>query len=273
MEDYLIYLIIAVIAVGSLIYSFFKKKSNLKKMDSGQDRERLKQAVARVLPEETDYQVVYAHREESTYGYRRTTTYYYYYALAFNDSRLWVIPLQFQKTEIQTGRPFLITAEDLNVLNVTPTMKKEELWQIFATFQYKSSEAGGPPNLYVDAINTNTDRFHHFNMNQRAECQKLNDLLTAMSKQVSQDNKEFQQRMEDESLAKSRKSSLTLGILGIVFCMVPIVALIFGGVGLLCAPKPSKTGGKACAGFILCLIALILGIVVPAGEIIWLNNL
>jgi len=262
----LVYLIVPVIVVIAIVSSVLRKRRNAAALENGEDMRRLKEAVARVMPAGIDnYQVVFAHWEDVHYSGRRTTTYYYSYALAFDDTRLFVIPLKFQKDEIQPGKPALFTTEYLGVTEIATTMKKGELDRI--TITLKDKEGKSPLNMYVDVMNTQTDRFHHFNIAQKEECDQFHRFITAISEKVTAENKDLQDRMKNDELAKNIKSSRTLGILALLTCVIPIIGLIFSGAGLFTAPKPSQTG-KPVAGFILNAIALAVNIVVTVVMIV-----
>ena len=109
------------------VYILIKRKKNLAALETGEDMERLKEAVRKVLPNESGYKVAFAHYERSeSYG-RRTTTYYYSYALAFDADRLFVIPLKFDKDQILPQQPALLTSENIGVAEVTESRKQELL--------------------------------------------------------------------------------------------------------------------------------------------------
>lgn len=60
MDSKLIWIIV-VIAAAAAVYIFMREKINLRKAAGGEDKERLKKAVARALPGESGYQVAYGH--------------------------------------------------------------------------------------------------------------------------------------------------------------------------------------------------------------------
>jgi len=258
--------ILVVIVVVIAIYSIVKGRINRGKAENGEDMERLKNAVAQVLPNETGYTVACAHWERSEYYGRRTTTYYYSYALAFDAQRLWIIPLRFEKDEIFPQNPVLITKDNVGVATVDTTMKKDALSRVTVTLSDKQGES--PINFYVDALNTRDSRFYHFNIAQQAECERFEQFISSMAGVVNEENKGLQEELKAKSLASTAKSSRTMGILSIVFSIFPLLGLVFGIIGIIAAPKPKETGGKPVAGFILCAVGLGLSIVLTAAWIL-----
>ncbi len=248
---------VAAFCVAVWVYTRIKEKKNIGLAQNGEDMSRLRDAVAAVLPGETGYQVVYAHWEKVEYYGRSRKTTYYCYALAFSGAnRLWVIPLGFNDGEIRPGRPIAVTKEALGVTKIDTRTKNGMLSGLGIVLMDK--DGGSPVNLDVDAMNTRSDRFHHLNIYQQLELEQFQQFMSGMADQVRQENVGLEDRLHDEMLANSAKGSRTLGILGIVFCWTGLVGLIFGGIGLVNAPKPSETGGVADAPFKLCLIATIL---------------
>ncbi len=254
-------IIIAVVAVW-MIYSLLKRRKNQAKMQDGQDMARLKEAVASVLPDEAGYQVLYAHHEDVKYSYRRTTTYYYYYAIAFTEDKFWIIPLKFEKDQIIPLAADLFTKDRIGSVSVNLFKKKDEVNGLNFVLTDKKGE--NPAAITVDGLNYRSNAYNHVNIDQKADCAKFAQFMTELAGQVAQENQELQKTVTKEDMKNSR----TVGIMGIVFSFIPLVGLIISGIGLLFAPKPSQTGGKACTGLIFNIVALILNILFTAVEII-----
>lgn len=113
----------AAFVVAVAIYIVVREKINLRKAAGGEDKERLRRAVARILPEESSYQVAYGHYENVEYVVRKRITTYYCYALAFHESHIWVIPLSFDKENILPGKPVLISSDSICLLGHCPDIK------------------------------------------------------------------------------------------------------------------------------------------------------
>ena len=76
-ETILAVLVVAVIAVLVVCYTRIKGKRNLRKAESGEDLDKLKNLVAKALPGESGCQVAYAHWEKVERMGRSTRTTYY----------------------------------------------------------------------------------------------------------------------------------------------------------------------------------------------------
>lgn len=262
------WIIVIAALVVYVIYKVIQGQANRKKIEDGEDKARLRETVVKVLPEAADYPVLYAYYEETTYvNRRRSITHYYYYAVTFHEDRFWVIPLKCQKNEIEAGEPNMFTKDVLGDLFVSVSKSKDRVSSL--RFHMKDKEGKNPSAIFVDAVNYRSDSYHPVNIAQQPECDTFCDFISVLANQVKGENQALQQQME----ADVEKRSRLLGILGIVFCFIPLIDLIFGGFGLLIAPKPSATGGKPKAGFILSLTALILNLLVTAAEVILIANM
>lgn len=266
-SNYTWLIIVGIVAV-CVIWSNLKESKNKKLAQTGADMQRLKDAVARVLPGETGYTVAYAHYEDVQHYGRSTRTTYYAYALAFDASRLWIIPVGFKNNEILPGKPYL-ASDNTGMADVTPHMKKDELQGVTVILRNKMGEA--PTHIDVDVWNTRKDRFHHLNICQPEECRQFHTFITGMAETVAKENEGLKELMDEKANAQNAKSGKILGILGLCTCWTGIIGLIFGGIGLLCAPKPSQTGGKATAPFILSLTATILSVLAIIGFFITIS--
>lgn len=264
-SGYFAWLVIVGIVAICVIYTQLKEQKNKKLAATGEDMTRLQNVVASVLPGETGYTVAYAHHEDVQHYGRSTRTTYYTYALAFDATRLWIIPLGYQKNEILPNKPYLATG-NIGMVNVNTTMKNGELKGISVVLRDKMGES--PIFLEVDVLNTRKDRFHHVNILQPEECEKFSTFLASFSETVAKENEGLEELMKEKANAQGAKSGKTLGILSIATCwLFGFVGLIFGVVGLICSPKPSETGGKATAPFILNLVGTILSALFMAGMI------
>jgi len=257
-------IVIGIIAVFA-IYTLIKRRKNLAALDTGEDMDALKQAVARVLPGESGYKVVYAHWQRSeSYG-RRTTTYYYSYGIAFDAERMFIIPLKFEKDKILPQQPALITSENVGVLEVNETRKQDILSQVSVVLRNKNGES--PVEFDVDVRNLKSDRFHHFNIRQQEECEAFSRFIGTLAQTVTAENGELREKMAHDAIESGKKSSRTLGILSIVFCWLFIAGLILSVIGLMAAPKPRETG-KPVPGFILCCVGLALSLLIGGGGFV-----
>jgi hypothetical protein len=264
-SGYIAWLIIVGIVAVCVIYSQLKEQKNEKLAASGEDMERLKGIVASVLPGETGYTVAYAHHEDVQHYGRSTRTTYYTYALAFDAARLWIIPLGYKKNEILPNKPYLATG-NIGMVNVDTTVKNGELKSVSVVLRDKMGES--PIFLEVDTLNTRKDRFHHVNILQPEECEKFSTFMASFSDTVAKENEGLEELMKEKANAQGAKSGKTLGILSLAtFWIFGFVGLIFGIVGLIVSPKPSATGGKATAPFIMNLVGTILSALCMGGML------
>lgn len=264
-DPYAILLVFAIVVVA-LLYIFIKWRRNLAAAETGEDMEKLKTAVRQVLPELSGCKLVYAHWERSeSYG-RRTTTYYYTYAIAFDAAQMWIIPLKYEKDAILPQQPVLITADNVGVADVDETRKKDQLSRVSVLLRNKDGDS--PLEFYVDAQNLRSDRFHHFNIRQQEECEAFARFMSTLAQKVTAENGAVRERLANEELESRKKSGKTFGILSLVLCWLPLAGLVFGVIGLLSAPKPKETGGKAVPGFILSCVGLGLSLLLSVGGYI-----
>lgn len=261
-DNYLLYGIIFVaIVVAIFLYSHFKEKANLKKAANGEDKARFQEAVRKVMGE-GDYMIAYAHWEDVQYYGRTRRTTYYHYALAFDEERLWIMPLRFEKELILPDKPILATSEMLGIVSVSERMNKKTgvVDQVSATLNDKDGKK--LVELTVDAVNTREDRFHHLNLLQEDECGQFYGFISAMSGQVQSENEDLPDRLKAEANAKRSKNARIEAIVGLVFAIIfPLIGLILGFCAIATAPKPKANGGKFGVPLILGIVAVVLSTV------------
>lgn len=260
MRQYAFPILIAILVVW-VVYSIVRRRRNLSAAQEGTDMARLKEIVAKALPNESGYQVICARYERSTHSGRTTTIYHYTYAVAFDAIRMWVIPLGFEKDNIRFQTPILITGAELGLVAVTEKRKQAQLSRI--NVKLRDKEGDSPLEFYADAQFLEIDRFHHFNISQQEVLERFADFIRSFAQKVNSENEDLRERMANEALTQSRKRSKLLGILSILGCWSSLVGIILAVIGLIVAPKPSATGGKPESGFILCCVGLGLSLVAP----------
>lgn len=227
-ETILAVLVVAVIAVLVVCYTRIKGKRNLRKAESGEDLDKLKNLVAKALPGESGCQVAYAHWEKVERMGRSTRTTYYCYALAFDAERLFVIPLTFDEDDDAVCHdPVLLTKEALGIaqVNVSHKSRSDEIERVAVTLYGKDGKEF--VNLYVDAENTKEDRYHHVNILQPQVCQQFGRFMEHMSHQVKQENAGLEERVADDALLKYYRSVKIAAIIGIV------CSFFLSGMGLI----------------------------------------
>lgn len=248
----------AVFVAAVAIYIIVREKINLRRAATGEDKERLRRAVAQVLPGETGYQVAYGHYEEVEWIARKRITTYFCYALAFDASRIWVIPLRFDKEHILPREPVLITRDNLGCADIRVLNdKKGKLRRL--DFTLYSRNGVRVLNCVVEVNNTRDDRFHHVNIIQAEECARFGRLIDSMATQVNRNNAELLDQVH-VSESNSHKAYV-LAIFSMVFgFLFPPIGLIMSIFGMRCAKK-ARPGDKVKASLILCRIGLVISII------------
>ena len=254
-------ILFAVAGIILFIYLTIKQKRDLQKAETGEDMAHLRELVAKVLPSETDYQVVYAHWEKVEYKGRQKYTTYYCYALAFDDSRLFIIPVTFDKDDDMVAHePILVTKDTLGIakVSVTNDSASDRVKRVAASLSDKTGKEF--VTFFVDAVNTREDRFHHVNIVQYDECRHLGRFMENMSNQVLLENEGLEEQIAEQRISRNGRIAVILGSIGIVTAFIPIISFILGIAGLIKAPKPRLTGGKPGLGLILSILALVFGV-------------
>lgn len=259
-SKYFPYVCFALLVVAVFIYVTVREKINLNKAASGEDQERIRQAMLKALPGESGLRTAYGHWEEVEYRGRTRRTTYYCYGLAFDSSRLWIMPLRFEKDLlVPTQHPILLMAEDLGIAKCDILKGKDgNARRVRVAFHDKEGKKF--LDLDVSAENTRDDRFHPVNIVQPEECQQFSQLMESMCSRVEQQNVGLEDRVIQENASKKGKTAMTMAIIGLCLCFfLPVASIVLGGIGTWTAPKP-KTVGRFTAPLILSILSLILGI-------------
>ena len=107
-------IVLTVLAFAVLLAIFFIKEAiNKKKGESGEDMEKIRRVVAKLLPDSASYTVAYAYYQKKKYAGNRTTTYYYHYAIAFKPGALFVAPITYDDGELGYKSGAVLTKENL----------------------------------------------------------------------------------------------------------------------------------------------------------------
>ncbi len=213
------------------------------------------------LPGETGLRVAYGHWEDVQYRGRTRRTTYYCYGLAFDSSRLFVMPLRYEKDLIvPLQQPILLTAETLGIAKCSIVKDKiGNARRVRTTLHDKNGEKF--LDLDVDVENTRDDRYHPVNIVQPEECQQFCDLMESLCSKVERENEGLEARVNQEYAAKQGKTATILAVIGLALCFVmPVVSIVLGGIGLFYAPKPKQIG-RTAPSLMLSALSLVLGIV------------
>lgn len=263
-SKYFPYVCFALLVVAIFIYVTLREKINLNKAASGEDKERIRQAMLKALPNEPGLRTAYGHWEEVEYRGRTRRTTYYCYGLAFDSSRLFLMPLRFEKDLIvPLQHPILLTAEDLGIAKCDILKTKNgDVRRVRVALHDKEGKKF--LDLDVSAENTRDDRYHPVNIVQPEECQQFGQLMESLCSRVEQQNEGLEDKVIQQAAAKKGKSAMIMAVIGLCLCFIlPVVSIVLGGIGIWTAPKP-KTVGKFTAPLILSVLSLLLGILFTA---------
>lgn len=152
--------IVVVFIVVVFIYVTIKDKINRKKAQSGEDREHVWNILQSSVPQIEKYTRAYGCWEWSTYQGKKTTTTYWYYGLAFNQDRIYVVPLSCEGGDVSYSNAYCIEKSDVAIVN----SKKGEQW-------VELYDRGQQEVLSVSVFpeNLNDDKYHPVNIIQPDE--------------------------------------------------------------------------------------------------------
>lgn len=255
--------IMTVLTIIIVAYSTFKEKKDLKKAENGEDMAKLRAALLKLLPADQFWNVLYAHWEKKEYKGRTTRTYYYTYGVAFGEGGLYIAPLRFDiDDDMEVSSPVLISRDVLGITKVKPVKDKNgEL--VSVEVELIGKDGTELAHLVADRDNTREDRYHPFNIVQGNECRLFAHFMEELAGQVTTENAGLEEELNQREVSQKGRRALILGILGIVFSFFfPIIGIPLGVIGMMTAPKPSRTGGRPGAPLIVSALAILAGIFV-----------
>ncbi|MCI8945463.1 MAG: hypothetical protein HFI91_00175 [Lachnospiraceae bacterium] len=144
------------------IYVIIKDKINRKKAQGGGDRDTVWNILQNSIPEIGQYTRAYGCWEWSTYQGKKTTTTYWYYGVAFNNDRLFVVPLSCEGGDISYSDAYCIEKKDVAIVN----SKKGAQWVELYDMHQKELLS-----ISVFPENLNDDKYHPVNIIQPEEAQ------------------------------------------------------------------------------------------------------
>lgn len=148
------------IIVIATIYVVIKGMIGKKKAETGEDRQTVWGILQKTVPDVENYTRAYASWEWSTRQGRRTTTSYWYYGIAFNDERLYVVPLSCEGGDISYTEGFVIEKDSLGIVNTIKGTNWVELYD---------KNRAEIISLMVEGENLNYDKFQPVNIIQEEE--------------------------------------------------------------------------------------------------------
>lgn len=257
--SYLYSILWCAVVLGVIIYFVFIKKSrNRKAAETGEDKERVRQAAGQMLVGVNDYQMAYAHWEEQeSYG-RTVKTTYYRYAAAFQGGTLWIFPLHIDKKsrQVEAGNPITLTAQNLGKVTVNAKEKNGVISRVEVWLGDKQGHAIA--QLYVDSENLRKSRWFPVNILQQQECEAFSRFITSLAQQVASENPGI-----DAVIAA--EASEGYSVIGAGICIAGAIGAIvfppFGAVlclvGLILAIVGKSKGAKSKKGLIISIICVV----------------
>lgn len=172
---------IALVAI--VIYVVVKMAIDTKKGENSEEKRKIAELVAKLVPDSQQYTTAYAFWEQKNIGVHRTsvnsTSRYWYYAIAFKQSALFVIPLSFSGNDISYSQPISCTKENLGMVNG----KDGENW--LALYDKSGQEIA---IFAVSADNTKDDKYHPVNIQQKDAAEKFFAFLGGFMREVNEAN-------------------------------------------------------------------------------------
>ena len=250
-------LVCVAIVAAIAVYVVAREKINLRKAAGGGDRERLEKAVAQALPGEGGYQVAYGHYEKVEQVVRKTITTYFCYALAFDATRIWVIPLDFDRGAVLPGKPVLVTG-DVRITNG----KEGRVRRVDCSLYDKNGAS--ILDCVVEASNTKDDRFHPVNITQEEECARFGWMIESMADRANRENAGLREQVH--AAAASARKAHVFGMISAAFALLPPIGIALGVAGLRHAKK-SRVGNQLTVDLVLCRTALVINSIFAVLEV------
>lgn len=248
-----------ILVLGVIIYFVFVKKSrNRKAAETGEDKERVRQAAGQMLVGVNDYQMAYAHWEErESYG-RTVKTTYYRYGAAFQGGTLWIFPLHIDKKsrQVQAGSPITLTAQNLGKVTVRTKEKNGVISRVEVWLGDKQGHAIA--QLYVDGENLRKSRWFPVNILQQQECEAFARFITALAQQVAGENPGIDAVIAAEASESYGVIGAGLSIGGAIGAFVfPPFGAVLCLIGLILAIVGKSKGAKSKKGLIISIICIL----------------
>ncbi len=257
--SYLYSILWSIVVLGIIIYFVFVKKSrNRKAAETGEDKERVRQAAGQMLVGVNDYQLAYAHWEEhESYG-RTVKTTYFRYGAAFQGETLWIFPLHIDKRsrQVQAGNPITLTSRNLGKVTVKTKEKNGVISRVEAWLGDKQGHAIA--QLYVDAENLRKSRWFPVNILQPQECEAFSRFITALAQQVASENPGIDAVIAAEVNEGYGVIGAGLSIAGAVGAMVfPPFGAVLCLIGLILSIVGKSKGAKSKKCLIISIICMV----------------
>ena len=164
-----------VLFAAVIVFVFIKDAIGKKKGESGEELEKLRQIIEKLLPGSGSYTTAYAtYTDDKSIG-NRITKYYYHYAIAFKPGSLFVVPIKYSGGEISfQGSGTMLTKDNLG--------KLKPKGDSCAFFDKSGKELCA---FCVYASNTRQDKYQPFNIQQKEQAEAYEEFLKDLISQVN----------------------------------------------------------------------------------------
>ncbi len=164
-----------VLFAAVIVFVFIKDAIGKKKGESGEELEKLRQIIEKLLPGSGSYTTAYAtYTDDKSIG-NRITKYYYHYAIAFKPGALFVVPIKYNGGEISyQNNGVLLTKENLG--------RVKSKWGYATFFDKEGKELC---TFCVQASNTRVDKYRPFNIQQKEQAEAYEEFLKDLISQVN----------------------------------------------------------------------------------------
>lgn len=257
--DYIISSLMWLLIIGGVIvWQVVKRNRNRSAAQSGEDKARVRQALAVQLDGMEDCSLAYAHWEEQeSYG-RTVRTTFYRYAVAFQSQTMWLFPLKIDKKthQVQAGKATTLTSENLGKVTVTRKEKNGVLRRVDAWLGDKQGHT--IIHFYVDAENLRNSRWYPLNIEQSEECRAFDRFITDLAGQVAGENPGIDAVIDAEAkegLAMIGAALSGGGVLG-GFCFPPL-GVILCLIGLIMTILSRGKGSKSKICLIISIVCMV----------------
>lgn len=176
---YIIWAVVFFVVVGVIAY--IKACMDEKKGVDSEEKQQIKDIVARLVPDWETFTSAYATWSDIAYtgGGRvsvNTTTRYWYYGIAFKKGMLYAIPLSFDGGDITYGEPVCLTKENLGMVNTKDGFN----WATFYDLEQKEILT-----LAVYPSNLKGDKYEPVNIQQKEEYEAFVAFLKEFASEVN----------------------------------------------------------------------------------------
>lgn len=249
-----------VIIIAVVNVTVIRKSKNRKAAQSGEDRERVRNASAPLLRESDNAPLIYAHWEErESYG-RTVKTTYHRFVVAYRDQTLWVSPFFIDKKTREMGldRPKVLSTDNLGKITVTKKEKNGEIRQVKVWLADKQGHVLS--QFDVEAENWRKNRWFPVNILQYEECAAFTRFIEALAARVAAENPGVDDLIKAEANEGLGVIGAIVSVVGAVFSIFfPPLGAAIALVGLLMSAISKLRGASGIIFLIVSIVCALVG--------------